>query len=245
MQGRRLQETGGVFSEIRRGFLGAENDADAGRSFAAVEWHYSDRLLARIIHEGFYCNRRCLTQARRARLAGRRRVDLVHLVYLVCLVQPNKRDRPDIQERPAGPRACRAPFRHFAKNRHEQRGLSSQSASGTRGKSTCLRAFLPIDLYKNTRRERLNLYRPVRTPDTWPTWASINDATATHENTATARHHTASRPRRRYRLRCPRSAGFSQYIGTKGAHDRTVLLRSLNIVPFFIYSRLTSHDVAS
>ena len=42
---RRLQETGGVFSAIRRGFLGAENDPDAGRSFAAVEWHYSDRLL--------------------------------------------------------------------------------------------------------------------------------------------------------------------------------------------------------
>ena len=44
MQGRRLQETGGVFSAIRRGFLGAENDADAGRSFAVVGRHYSDRL---------------------------------------------------------------------------------------------------------------------------------------------------------------------------------------------------------
>ena len=54
MQGRRLQETGGVFPEIRRGFLGAENDPDAVRSFAAVEWHYSDRLLARMIHGGFY-----------------------------------------------------------------------------------------------------------------------------------------------------------------------------------------------
>ena len=43
---RRLRETRGVFSAIRRGFLGAENDADAGRSFAAVEWHDSDRLLA-------------------------------------------------------------------------------------------------------------------------------------------------------------------------------------------------------
>jgi len=120
--------------------------------------------LARIIHEGFYCNRRCLTQARRARRAGRGRVDLVHLVYLVCLVQPNKRDRPDKQERPADPRACRAPFRHFAKNRHEQSGLVSQSASETRGKGMCLRSFLPIDLYKSTRRERLNLYRSVLTP---------------------------------------------------------------------------------
>ena len=45
MQGRRLEETGGVFAGIRRGFLGTENDTDAGRSFAAVERHYSDRLL--------------------------------------------------------------------------------------------------------------------------------------------------------------------------------------------------------
>jgi hypothetical protein len=37
MQGRRLQETGGVFAAIRRGFLGAENDADAGSSFAVAQ----------------------------------------------------------------------------------------------------------------------------------------------------------------------------------------------------------------
>ena len=45
MRGRRLEKTGGVFAGIRRGFFRAENDADARRSFAAVEWHYSDRLL--------------------------------------------------------------------------------------------------------------------------------------------------------------------------------------------------------
>jgi hypothetical protein len=44
-QGRRSQETGGVFYAIRRGFLGTENDAEASRSFVGVEWHYSDRLL--------------------------------------------------------------------------------------------------------------------------------------------------------------------------------------------------------
>ena len=33
--------------------------------------------------------------------ASRMKVDLVHLVCLVYLVQPNKRDRPDTQERPA------------------------------------------------------------------------------------------------------------------------------------------------
>ena len=46
MQDRRLEKPGGVFAGIRRGFFRAENEADAGRSFAAVEWHYSDRLLA-------------------------------------------------------------------------------------------------------------------------------------------------------------------------------------------------------
>ncbi len=45
MQGGRLEKTGGVFAEIRGGFFRAENDADACRSFAAVEWHDSDRLL--------------------------------------------------------------------------------------------------------------------------------------------------------------------------------------------------------
>ena len=42
--------------------------------------------------------------ARQAGLARRMKVDLVHLV---CLVQPNKRGRPDKQERPAGSRALR------------------------------------------------------------------------------------------------------------------------------------------
>ena len=45
MQGRRFQETGGVVSGIGQGFLGTENDGDAGRSFAQVEWHDSNRLL--------------------------------------------------------------------------------------------------------------------------------------------------------------------------------------------------------
>ena len=45
MRGRRLEKTGGVFAGIRGGFFRAENDADACRSFAAVERHYSDRLL--------------------------------------------------------------------------------------------------------------------------------------------------------------------------------------------------------
>ena len=47
MSGARLEQTGGAFAGIRGGFFGAENDADACGSFAAVEWHDSDRLLGR------------------------------------------------------------------------------------------------------------------------------------------------------------------------------------------------------
>jgi len=36
MQGRRFENTGGVFTGIRWGCFRAENDADASRSFAAV-----------------------------------------------------------------------------------------------------------------------------------------------------------------------------------------------------------------
>ena len=39
---------------------------------------------------------------------GRARRGRVDLVHLVSLVQPNKRDRPDKQERPAGPRTSLA-----------------------------------------------------------------------------------------------------------------------------------------
>ena len=37
MSGARLEKPGGVFAEIRRGVFRAENDADACRSFAALE----------------------------------------------------------------------------------------------------------------------------------------------------------------------------------------------------------------
>ncbi len=46
MSGARLEKTGDVFAGIRGGFFRAENDAEAGRSFAAVEWSMSDRFLA-------------------------------------------------------------------------------------------------------------------------------------------------------------------------------------------------------
>jgi hypothetical protein len=94
----------------------------------------------------------------------------------------------------------------------------------------CLRSFLPIDLYKSTRREWLNLYRYLLTPDAWLTRVSGDDATAPHENALTARHPTASLLRRHHLVRGPQGAGFSEYIGTKGADGFTVLLRPLNIV---------------
>ena len=45
MHDRRPRETGGVFTGIRSGFVGAENKADACASFAVVERSMSDRLL--------------------------------------------------------------------------------------------------------------------------------------------------------------------------------------------------------
>jgi len=59
--------------------------------------------LARIIHEHFCCNRRSLTQARWARLAGKARLGGTGLTRHASLAL----------------RACRAPLRHFATNRHE------------------------------------------------------------------------------------------------------------------------------
>jgi len=45
MPGRRLEKTGGVFSEIRSGFFRTENEADDLTSFVAVEWRLSGMLL--------------------------------------------------------------------------------------------------------------------------------------------------------------------------------------------------------
>ena len=57
-----------------------------------------------------------------------------------------------------------------------------------------------------------------------PIWTLNNDATATHENTVTARHPSASRLGRCHPMMRLQGEGFPQYIGTKGAHDVTVLL---------------------
>jgi len=58
---------------------------------------------ARIIHERFCCNRRCLTQARRARLAGKAR----------------QAGTGHTRHASPAPSACRAPLRHFLTNRHK------------------------------------------------------------------------------------------------------------------------------
>ena len=61
-----------------------------------------------IIHERFCCNRRSLTQARRARLAGKARLGGTGLTRHASLAL----------------RACRAPLRHLATNRRELCGLA-------------------------------------------------------------------------------------------------------------------------
>ena len=91
-------------------------------------------------------------------------------------------------------------------------------------------AFLRIDLYKSTQRERLNLYRCAHTSDACPASILYGRTTSTYENPITALHPTASRQRRCNWARGPQNVGFLEYCGIKGAHDRTVLLRSLNIV---------------
>jgi len=91
-------------------------------------------------------------------------------------------------------------------------------------------AFLPIVLYKSTQRERLNLYRRTHTSDACPASILISRATSAYENPITALHPTASRQRRCNQPRCPQDVRFLEYCGTKGAHDRTVLLRSLHIM---------------
>jgi hypothetical protein len=70
--------------------------------------HAAQRTSLAALGKSFWRNRRCLTQARGARLAGKARRARVDVVHLVCLVQPNKRERPDKQERPAAPRVCGA-----------------------------------------------------------------------------------------------------------------------------------------
>jgi hypothetical protein len=94
--------------------------------------------------------------------------------------------------------------------------MSDSSETGeTSGNSAGLRSFLPIDLYKNTRRERLNLYSRAGTPDRWTTWTSITVATATQENTATARHPAASRLRRHHLVGGPQRAAFRNILAQK------------------------------
>jgi hypothetical protein len=89
---------------------------------------------------------------------------------------------------------------------------------------------LPIDLYKNTRRERLNLYRCLLSATGWHTELSGTDVSPLYKNPVVARHPIASRLRKRHLMRGPQGAELSQYIGTKGADAFTVLLGSLNAV---------------
>jgi hypothetical protein len=73
--------------------LRAENDADAGRSFVAAEWHYSDRLLARIIHE---CRRGTFeTEALRRLLTGKAHVGVLTVIEEAEQDKPRRARRSD------------------------------------------------------------------------------------------------------------------------------------------------------
>ena len=65
-----------------------------------------------------------------------------------------------------------------ALRKRNETGLCPNQLLESAGKSAGLRLFLPINLYKSTRRERQNLYRCVLAPDEWPTRAASDDATA-------------------------------------------------------------------
>jgi hypothetical protein len=75
-------------------------------TYQAINPHAAQPTSLVALGKSLWRNRRCLTQARRPRLAGKTRRARVDLVHLVCLIQPNKRERPEKQERPAAPRAC-------------------------------------------------------------------------------------------------------------------------------------------
>jgi hypothetical protein len=142
----------------------------------------ADQLLARTIHDGSWRN--CgVERDERERRDGRdgRRFE-VRSSRLPKLRTPNFVSRFSRQSRPSRLSQASA---IAAERFMNHAGKSLQ-------KTASLRSFPPIDLYKSTRCERLNLCRSVLTPDAWPTWTSSHDATAPHENTVAARHPTAS-----------------------------------------------------
>lgn len=65
-----------------------------------------------------------------------------------------------------------------ALRKRNETGLVFQISACSLGKYARIRSFPPINLYKSTRRERLNLYRCAFTPAPTPTWISSTDATA-------------------------------------------------------------------
>jgi len=65
-----------------------------------------------------------------------------------------------------------------ALRKRNETGLQSQSTLGLRRKGAAPQSSLPITLYKITRRERLNLYRDLRTPYEGPIRTLHGDAMA-------------------------------------------------------------------
>jgi hypothetical protein len=73
----------------------------------------------------------------------------------------------------------------------------------------------PGRLYKSTRRERLIVYGPARTPAERSTRFQSNRASASHENTVAAMNPGASTLRRRHPVRRPHDAAFRNILAQK------------------------------
>ena len=99
--------------------------------------------------------------------------------------------------------------------KRNETGLVPLPATGAGETVAFLQSFLPIDLYKSTRRERLNLYRCTPTPAEWFTRISDDEITASRENTVTAKAPHASQLCQRHPVRSSHGAAFRNILAQK------------------------------
>jgi len=102
-----------------------------------------------------------------------------------------------------------------ALQKRNETGLVPLSASGAGENVTCLQSLLPIDMYKSTQPERLNLYRCALTSGKWFTRTSDDATTASREKTVTAQHPSASQLRQRDPARSSHGAAFRNILAQK------------------------------
>ena len=110
-----------VFQRIRLRFFQACGLASGRTSFASSRTAMSDRLLARIIHEGFYYNRRYA--ATTSLTAGGLAARSVNILFQVCLppswARPRSLPYPLLQ---GGQPPCRIPTKGVCSLRNSQAG---------------------------------------------------------------------------------------------------------------------------